>query len=639
MLFKNRFLSIFILLFVFMVNCPTKGEGNLSRFNNGNKALLDQVEAYELITSSTDSKLDAHIAGTADKHAAEHITYSGTAGGAEVETALNSLKADINNVAAGGTEHDALVTAALVDSTGEDFGAGGLATYLDGRLDKWELITASHTKYIDIDSPNLVNVKIGNLLRLAFNGLADVNYIMVGDSTRASNGAYVYAMVKPAMEGLNVTPTLSAQSGLKAEHWGASDDTVQPGYPQASDLIALIPGTGSTTIIDICLGLNDAAAHTDVEIASYIQAGVDIILASKPDVLFNLTSPNNQLANYYDLDMPSVYNLLVATGNYGYINIWENVLPLDADTTGFYIDTGHPNEYGQRLIGNYVISHLIPEDLRVVASSGIRVLTGYLSDQTVNDAIRGSGFRCEVIYQEGTAIEPLYLHKIGSSYYFFNIQSGNALSGAIPLVNGEQVFTTAGYLTGQHIHAIINIADATVLSDSTDTTSYFPVVNAVVTEYTPLQPLANAVSDLFADSYPVTKPVRFLKGTIDPADTNYAALASAGLRIEVHQTDGTPYTNLYIKKEANTLWYLWKATSGSNISNSLLLRPGFTMDITSGAGETVTDFEGKICIEDITALNSFSDTTAYILLKNAIVTEISPAKTIQEHLSALYDLV
>lgn len=86
---------------------------------------------------------DGHVAGTADKHAAEHITYTGLASGAEVKTALNSLKSDINNVAAGGAEHDALVTAALVDSEGTDFGAGGLETYLDGRLDKWEIQTSA----------------------------------------------------------------------------------------------------------------------------------------------------------------------------------------------------------------------------------------------------------------------------------------------------------------------------------------------------------------------------------------------------------------------------------------------------------------------------------------------------------------
>ena len=84
------------------------------------------------------AKVAAHVAGTADKHAAENITYTSTAGGTDVNTAINSLKSDIDNVAAGGTEHDALVTAALVDADGVDFGAGGLGTYLDGRLTKWE---------------------------------------------------------------------------------------------------------------------------------------------------------------------------------------------------------------------------------------------------------------------------------------------------------------------------------------------------------------------------------------------------------------------------------------------------------------------------------------------------------------------
>lgn len=48
------------------------------------------------------------------------------------------LKNDLANLSMTGSEHDALVVSALVDSEGVDFGADGEATYLDGRLNKWE---------------------------------------------------------------------------------------------------------------------------------------------------------------------------------------------------------------------------------------------------------------------------------------------------------------------------------------------------------------------------------------------------------------------------------------------------------------------------------------------------------------------
>ncbi len=82
---------------------------------------------------------DAHAAGTAERHSALDITHSGPAGGDNVQTALNNLKGAINNiVSTPGTEHDPLVTAALVDIESEDFGPTGNNGGIDRRHGKWE---------------------------------------------------------------------------------------------------------------------------------------------------------------------------------------------------------------------------------------------------------------------------------------------------------------------------------------------------------------------------------------------------------------------------------------------------------------------------------------------------------------------
>jgi parallel beta-helix repeat protein len=95
--------------------------------------------------NNSKSKTDTHIAGTANKHAAQDILHDGPAGGSNVQIAINNLKADIGNLTTmPGTEHDPLVTEALVDEEGTDFGADGLATYLDGRLSKWEQKSITH---------------------------------------------------------------------------------------------------------------------------------------------------------------------------------------------------------------------------------------------------------------------------------------------------------------------------------------------------------------------------------------------------------------------------------------------------------------------------------------------------------------
>lgn len=88
---------------------------------------------------------DAHIAGASGRHSAEHINYTGTAGGNNTKEAIENIKADIDNLSFTGSEHDALVTASLIDAEGENFGPDpGNETYLDGRLTKWEQKTIAH---------------------------------------------------------------------------------------------------------------------------------------------------------------------------------------------------------------------------------------------------------------------------------------------------------------------------------------------------------------------------------------------------------------------------------------------------------------------------------------------------------------
>lgn len=92
-------------------------------------------------------KLNAHIAGTADKHAADKINYSGNVTGvSDVKAAIDRLQTNINNISMTGSQHDALVTAALIDVENENFNTAEKG-YLNGRLEKWE----QRTKAIEND--------------------------------------------------------------------------------------------------------------------------------------------------------------------------------------------------------------------------------------------------------------------------------------------------------------------------------------------------------------------------------------------------------------------------------------------------------------------------------------------------------
>ncbi|WP_080845538.1 polysaccharide deacetylase family protein [Cytobacillus gottheilii] len=491
--------------------------------------------------------------------------------------------------------------------------------------------------YIDTNTPTFTNSKISNLLRTAKDRLSDVNYIMVGDSTRASNGSYIYEMVSPVLQALNATTYLSARSGLRAKHWGNSDTSVQPGYPQAIDLISRIPGTGATTIVDICLGINDNNDTVDA-IKGYIQAGIEIIKASRPDVIINLTSPNiRNSTEFYKL--PIVYKELTDSYGYGYINVAENVWKSWEETDGYFLDADHPNEYGQKKMGEYILSKLVPEDLRLSYLSNIPVPLGYLSNLPVNDPIKNSGFRCEVIYTTGTSTGSLFLKKLADNkWYFFDALTGDSVSYAIPLKNGQQTMSEGGYLSARKMKALITIKDYSVLDAVPSGSTYYPIENFSVTEFTKNKSLNKSVFELTEDNYVMKKPVTILRGSIDKNDPNYAVLKNTGLRIELRQTMGTSFTNLYIKKSASGKWAIYSSTSGDQISNDLVMVNGFR-NVSKVSWNTTSDFECKIYIEDYTVFNTFPDTTSYIKLKNALVTETPREKTVAEHLKFLYDSV
>jgi lysophospholipase L1-like esterase len=104
----------------------------------GTTKLRDAWPKIKANIIAINNQLIAHIAGSADKHAAEHVTYSGEATGDNVKDAIDDVKTDLTNLSFTGSDHDALVTAALIDTDGTNYGAEGEATYLDGRLTAWE---------------------------------------------------------------------------------------------------------------------------------------------------------------------------------------------------------------------------------------------------------------------------------------------------------------------------------------------------------------------------------------------------------------------------------------------------------------------------------------------------------------------
>lgn len=595
-----------------------------TKINDGFASVETDISQANADQISATERTDAHVAGTAEKHAAEKITYSGSVpGAADVKQGIDLLKARVDEIITTPISGEAAAQE-LVD-------ARGASATLGARLNGVEA-------HVDKNSPTLINEKMSNLFRQANNGLANVNYIMVGDSTRASNGAHIYEKVSNLLNGLNVTTTLSAQSGLKAENWG-SDGSVQPGYPKAADLIALIPGTGSTTIVDISLGLNDTA-HTAEEIEGYITAGVNTIKASKPDTIFNLTSSNYWVDHEAgNTKLKQAYDDLYATGIYGYINVLENVFKNSADTTGFYIDLIHPNEYGQKKMAEYIVDKLIPNDLKVDALSYFRVPAGYIKNNVDNANIIESGFMCEVAYSVGTPTGNIYLRKSpDAKWYLWDITSGDSLSAFIEMKNGFQTIG-AGWVSGKTISAIVYIRDYAVLDLIASGSAYYLVSNAIVTTLKAKTSFKNTMIDLYDSNTRLNEAYVIRRGYLS-SDAVNDPLRESGLRIEVVYSEGAPTGNIYLKKFiADNKWYLWDITSGSSLSASIEMKNGET-NITNGgyvAGKTIT---AKIHIDNVSVLNAITASDAtYYPITNGIVTAFSTAKTIKEHIQGIYDLL
>lgn len=159
--------------------------------------------------SNIKSALDNHIGAVAgSRHNAQDISYSGIAAGNNVKTAIDSVQGEIYNLSFGGTDHDPLVMGALIDQEGTDFGPDGEATYLNGRLLKWEQKTLSHLSDYPIDvkqPPAGLNAAIGG-------GIVD-DYIAL-QSILNFAGAYKKSVYLPSDIFLIGTP-LTIPDGVK----------------------------------------------------------------------------------------------------------------------------------------------------------------------------------------------------------------------------------------------------------------------------------------------------------------------------------------------------------------------------------------------------------------------------------------
>ncbi len=240
--------------------------------------------------------------------------------------------------------------------------------------------------------------KIQDLIKKSRDGiLNDVTYICVGDSTRAKSqedqAHLMFERVKASLDNYKVNSILLARGSQELAHFleiKLENGSVRK--PTYKDVIAAIPGTGSHTIIDFALGINDlwdlhVRSQTDMVdaeaiIKERVLRSIELIKEEKPDVNFFLTSPSPLLdweegsevyAKVYkdvtsELDLPFVNyvdNIMpprVQDKNSTSIAFeeWYRLEPTDSDPN--HRDPIHFSEYGLHKVADYILEHILPKD-------------------------------------------------------------------------------------------------------------------------------------------------------------------------------------------------------------------------------------------------------------------------------------
>lgn len=178
-------------------------------------------------------------------------------------------------------------------------------------------------------------------------------YIVAGDSTRNSDNNGGIGYYSEQLSKINFTAVNNARAGWSASEWiNASTSNVY-------NAISATPGTGSTAILEMSLGINYEQGQTIEDIKQDIIEGLDIYLAEKPDAKILLVSPVKANTLYPSQDYEDMYAELAEL----YSTTWVSGLMATVGVIGdqnFYTDETHPNRNGYMRMVNYIMSRALP---------------------------------------------------------------------------------------------------------------------------------------------------------------------------------------------------------------------------------------------------------------------------------------
>ena len=481
-----------------------------------------------------------------------------------------------------------------------------------GEIDLSKL-TNKFNKY----SPYKINYKlkqIQNLIETAYFNNTDVTLVIVGDSIRASNGQGVYKTIKKRMRELGVNVKLSAQSGLKAEHWSKTN-VHQENFITVDDTIALIPGDGTNCIVDISLGLNDQTA-TSEQLKTYIINGINKILKDKPNCLINVTSVHflpNEMHSLTNKKIEETYEELRKTNKYGFIDMQKSVFN-NIDTDEIYmLSSGniHPNIDGQELIANVYLKHFINEKIK--DKKKVIQYQGYSNNGYIRGELKLSLGSLSGLYVQ--------ISTDGNTVQLFqNSESANAITTAYN-INDDNYITLeqASWVASSLKFDCRLYIDLNKIDELKGTR--VKINNYKVTEFTKWINEENLLKKNITNNN-----ILIYKG--------YAVNSNYTCQVEI--IGNNDINTLYLRKTGTNYAFYESSTGGNSISPNLLFKEGKN-EFTNSSWST-KKFSGLFYVPNIDEINNMKD-GEYIEFKNFNVNEFSQEKTLEEHLKYLYKLL
>lgn len=563
-----------------------------------------------------------------------------------IDTSISDLQETFN---INGTQGDLIANEVIQARKGEN----NLKTKID-KIDKTLIDVSSslddNVQQYDYNQPNAGLAKAHQMILNAYNGTQKTQYFMVGDSIRNANGKHIFNIVQTKLERLGVSCTLRGNSGLAARHWGEKE-VVGINDEKASQLIPLIDGDGSNTIIDISLGLNDNGLTFDY-LAECIMNGINIIKASKPNCTFILTSPHKagHEVNHIDYrkNIKLAYEKMIKDnlGNIGYINVHDNVFPIYNNQIGYQYmnDLLHPNEIGQRKIGQFIISKLAPNYLE----EKLLLLQGGLNPSDVNyNLLKDSGFRIEYKHINGTKPTKLYLKYYAPflRWYLCNSLSGlSNISSDLKIENGIQYVTKD---SGSEVEflAKVEIKNADVLKKITTNFS-IELINFDVVDFSGVKEKNTVIGDISSKDIGAYKFMTY-NGELNPLDTNYNLFKDTGFQINLLQTKGNKMNKLHLKYYFSyKKWYLFAGDNAEYYISTEIFANNGSQDIRQATNASINgdliEFNAQILIGNANILNDIKASATgdvYINLINYHVETLSDNLTIESHIKKIYKLL